>query len=304
MQAWDPAPDLSPSDRTSLRTRGGRTIPPATMAGYVWMGSAGIATRLHYDASHNVYAQLSGRKRFWLLPPNATRLLSVYPIDHAHNRQSRLNWDPRQVPALGNHSNLELIQLAQITTVVKVDLDPGEALHLPAGWWHFVQAVTPSISVNMWKESAATVLLHQLLGNLVPFGDSSWPEDKLKIALQHYVPWVMTTVIKLTITDETERHAQHAWTPPLLHSWLHGWYPDIRVHDADKSHLCSSAKAKGIDQLLTPFVDDVSRTFARMADVQIREVMLTIWMHSTLHLLYAEESKRVRFVLACGSPFE
>ena len=32
----------------------------------LWMGAFGVGTGLHYDLAHNMYASLSGVKRFWL----------------------------------------------------------------------------------------------------------------------------------------------------------------------------------------------------------------------------------------------
>ena len=35
-----------------------------------------------------------------------------------------------------------------------VILKPGDALFIPRGWFHYVQSVSPSISVNMWLDPA------------------------------------------------------------------------------------------------------------------------------------------------------
>lgn len=29
-------------------------------------------------------------------------------------------------------------------------LGPGDALYIPAGWWHYVRSITPSFTVNFW----------------------------------------------------------------------------------------------------------------------------------------------------------
>ena len=49
----------------------------------LWIGRAGISAHTHYDSSHNMFAQIRGRKRFVLAPPSAARCgLGLYPSLH------------------------------------------------------------------------------------------------------------------------------------------------------------------------------------------------------------------------------
>lgn len=56
-------------------------------------------------------------------------------------------------------------------------LEPGDVLYVPKHWWHFVEAVDTSLSVNVWvdapddaedraKEALARVLVTSLSGSL------------------------------------------------------------------------------------------------------------------------------------------
>ena len=58
-----------------------------------------------------------------------------------------------------------------------VTLEPGDVLFIPKHWWHFVEAMDTSLSVNVWvdapddaedraKESLARVLVTSLAGRL------------------------------------------------------------------------------------------------------------------------------------------
>lgn len=35
-------------------------------------------------------------------------------------------------------------------TCIDVEMNPGDMLYLPKGWWHAVQAVDPSVSISNW----------------------------------------------------------------------------------------------------------------------------------------------------------
>jgi hypothetical protein len=49
-----------------------------------------VATPLHYDTSDNLFVQLQGRKRVWLLPPMASLRLPLQPLHSSGHRQLRL----------------------------------------------------------------------------------------------------------------------------------------------------------------------------------------------------------------------
>ena len=43
--------------------------------------------------------------------------------------------------------------LFEKSEIIKVVLEPGDAIYLPRGWWHYVESLEPSInvSVHYWK---------------------------------------------------------------------------------------------------------------------------------------------------------
>lgn len=60
------------------------------MAQRAWISSPGVAAALHYDTYHNLFVQVVGRKRFWILPPEEADSLYLYPSLHPGYRQSQL----------------------------------------------------------------------------------------------------------------------------------------------------------------------------------------------------------------------
>jgi hypothetical protein len=96
----------------------------------LWFGPAGTVTPLHHDASSILFCQVHGRKRWRMASPLETRLL-----DGARAMYSA--FDPEQLPADFPVTFKDFV------------LEPGEALFIPAGWWHHVRALDVSISLGM-----------------------------------------------------------------------------------------------------------------------------------------------------------
>lgn len=103
---------------------------PARMG--LWIGAGGTHTPLHHDTDNSMFCQVRGRKRFRLAPPESLALLDGSRGVYSH-------WDPRDDDAVG----------AGPEPLIELVIEAGEALFLPAGWWHQVDALTPSISVTV-----------------------------------------------------------------------------------------------------------------------------------------------------------
>lgn len=105
----------------------GPTLQPTRMG--LWLGAAGTHTPLHHDGDDSMFCQVVGRKRFRLAPPESIALL-----DASRGVYSR--WDPQD-------------DLDGPERLVEIVLQPGEALFIPAGWWHQVDALDLGISVSI-----------------------------------------------------------------------------------------------------------------------------------------------------------
>ncbi len=116
--------------------------PPRATGFSLWIGPAGTITPLHHDTTNILFCQLHGRKQVELVSPSETALLAA--------------------TLRGFYSTIDLDHLAahphpavRAMLVRRVVLAPGEALFIPAGWWHRVTSLDVSISVSLlsWRRA-------------------------------------------------------------------------------------------------------------------------------------------------------
>ena len=115
-----------------------------------WAAAPGVTSPLHYDAAHNVYSQLTGRKRWLLLSPDDAPRLYPYPRLHPSTRQSQI--DLHAPPERGfDHYRGARGRLR----VLEVVLAPGDRLYVPPYWWHHVRVVggASAVAVATYTQS-------------------------------------------------------------------------------------------------------------------------------------------------------
>lgn len=109
---------------------------------FMWISSAGMITHTHFDQDFNFFVQLLGKKRFTLWAPSQHELMYVFPRVHPMWHKSRLNF---RAPDL-----LRFPQFAK-TRALQIELGPGDVLFVPPYTWHYVETLTPSISLSTWS---------------------------------------------------------------------------------------------------------------------------------------------------------
>jgi hypothetical protein len=120
--------DLTPLPDV-LRTGDGNDPNPR-----LWLGSAGTITPLHHDSTNILFCQVYGRKLVRLIPP--------YEIENVYNDNG-----PFSAVDL-DHVDFDAFPSMRRVAVVEATVEPGDALLLPIGWWHWVRALDVSISVS------------------------------------------------------------------------------------------------------------------------------------------------------------
>ena len=108
-----------------------------------WIGPAGTVTPLHCDYDDNIFAQVWGSKRIVLSPPHHDEFL--YPKE-ANAILFGSPFDP-EAP------DFDRFPLARQATMIECVVNPGDMLYVPAGWYHYVRALTFSLSSNRWARA-------------------------------------------------------------------------------------------------------------------------------------------------------
>ena len=127
----------------------------------IWISLAGATTPLHYDKCHGILIQVVGRKRFVVFSHEDTNLL--YPYDglsgprHASKVRGLGHCFPFKDQAKEEthlKENTEKLlerwpRVDKATAAWVIDLEPGDALYTPPGFWHEVTSVDHSVSVTV-----------------------------------------------------------------------------------------------------------------------------------------------------------
>jgi hypothetical protein len=158
----------------------------------IWLGSTGSITPLHLDASDNVFVQLQGSKRVWLLPPAASLHLTLEPLHSAGHRQLAEAAGPTgsRTRSLSTVEGRSRVLRGGSHQWRVAELGPGDALLVPAYWLHHVETVSApeenaeenaeeekvgagrSLSLSFWAGSLSHAALLRLQKLDVPHDDA------------------------------------------------------------------------------------------------------------------------------------
>jgi lysine-specific demethylase 8 len=109
----------------------------------VWIGSGGTRTPLHYDSFGNMFVQLVGVKYVRIYRRDETPKLYISKASSyaAQGNMSEINCEME---------DFEKHPLAENALYTETVLFPGDCLFIPCGVWHYVRALSTSVSVNYW----------------------------------------------------------------------------------------------------------------------------------------------------------
>lgn len=143
-----------------------------------WLGGPdGTSSPCHFDPYENLLCQVLGSKHVLLFPPQERAFL--YPYHNTTQRNTSQIPFSKLLPSIlsqsqpNQHAIVNSLTSDSITqefsskdevvanvfdkftglthaTATLATLQPGDALYIPRGWWHFCSAPAASCSVNFW----------------------------------------------------------------------------------------------------------------------------------------------------------
>lgn len=115
----------------------------------VWFGTASQVST-HFDQSDNIACVVAGRRRFTLFPPEQVANIYVGPLDH------NMAGQPASMVSLRDPDLARYPRFAEALAAARcAELEPGDAIYIPALWWHNIEALSPfNLLVNYWWDDA------------------------------------------------------------------------------------------------------------------------------------------------------
>ena len=150
----------------------------------LWIGN-GSQTATHYDGSANLACVVAGQRRFTLFPPEQVGNLYLGPLDRTMAGPPSSMVDPL-APDLDRYP----CYAEALAHAVVADLGPGDALFVPAIWWHHVQAFgTLNVLCNYWwAYDPGEAGFHALIHAMMAVRDRpEWERAGWKAWFDHYV---------------------------------------------------------------------------------------------------------------------
>lgn len=153
-------------------------LAPARPSVRIWLGNQ-HRVAAHYDVLENIAVVGAGRRRFILFPPEQLENLYVGPLDHTPAGQ------PVSLVDLDDPDPERFPRFEQALAAGQcAELDPGDAIYIPAMWWHHVEGLERlNALVNHWWYPGADylaapldALLHAILAirELPPRHRAAW----------------------------------------------------------------------------------------------------------------------------------
>lgn len=126
-----------------------------------WIG-ANTRSGLHFDYNDNFLAQVHGSKLVYLAAPEEAKNLYPLPENYTKTQVNPMNPDFDRYPKLKN------------AKFYVGEINAGDVLFIPKGWYHYIYAPSQSISLNCWYGPFMTA--SEMLLSFFRSGVKTWLE--------------------------------------------------------------------------------------------------------------------------------
>jgi hypothetical protein len=245
----------------------------------LWIGRAGITTHTHYDAMYNFFYQIQGKKQFTLLPPSSS--LYLYPCLHPHYGHSQVDI---KAPDIGKFPLFN--RTGEIITVV----NPGELLLVPPFWFHHVETLEESVSLNVWSDAPEYILMNSIYSKPVPL-ELHWSLDRLVKATRLFSHLLLKS-LRIDSDNFIRKLFLTRYFP--LYGYGNGrgnGVTNLRVNETTTEEIriiCDTDWSAWNDILNQSHVDrsllEITPLFRKMKDRSVMELLLGNYLEHVVHV--------------------
>eukprot|EP01114_Cavostelium_apophysatum_P012017 TRINITY_DN2668_c0_g1_i1.p1 TRINITY_DN2668_c0_g1~~TRINITY_DN2668_c0_g1_i1.p1 ORF type:complete len:470 (-),score=102.04 TRINITY_DN2668_c0_g1_i1:612-1985(-) len=238
----------------------------------LWVGSPEVTTRMHYDASDNIYIQVHGIKKFTIVDPIEYRHLYLFSFLHPGTRQSQADI---------YHANLTEFPLIAKVKGQEAVLYPGDLLLLPSYWFHHVQAITASFSVSTYILTEQKRHVQDILKEPVPIDKHFWVEARKECAAQMYIDMIVQK-LNLNSRDFVRSLLQlsysHFHLDPMLKN-AQIFELDLSTHKKTFCLDCSKyIQDENLRTQLLLSAENIRKSLARIYEPGVREIAVSYYI--------------------------
>ena len=281
----------------------GASVPPEATT--LWMGTPGVQSRLHYDASYNFYSQLYGAKRFVVFPPSIHQKICLYPFLHPASRQSCFPLERHLEHIGGRHGmrgspttraeGIDVAEHLRRGSGQYATLRAGDILFLPAFWFHHVTALDMSVSVSAFvshpvKNVSAAVFQRPL--HVVELARQSNTQDRAVCILLSFIESMADGVGSVAVNDLLRKLLQARYGPCLKwDSLLPGFYEAIDQQrlaatrcDIDCARFSMQEREKDAFETISAEGKEIGEMFGAVSSVDVREIAVFDFLEHVIAL--------------------
>ena len=196
-------------------------VPELQYSVLVRASTAGSWYQCHFDAKHNVFVQLHGRKRFYLWPTAALPSLRLHSSLHSLYRKSMIDMGASEADSAARFG-AETGEIARLSDAVVIELSAGDVLYLPPMVPHHVECLGDGegwcVGANVFSggEISRELAVIQERLHTAPLGwvDPAWPQSQeVVLPLVQVVLWDLADAEGLDLGELVSALLRHAWEP-------------------------------------------------------------------------------------------
>ena len=152
-----------------------------------WLGTEG-KVNTHYDDADNIACVVSGKRVFTLFPPEQIKNLYIGSLENTPGGAA-VSLAKLDQPDFQQYPKLQYA----LNHALQAELEPGDAIYIPALWWHHVEAKSKlNMLINYWQGGSIEGLQHPtgldaVLVGLVSLAKLPRAQRQGWIAIFHYL---------------------------------------------------------------------------------------------------------------------